>query len=71
MGKYETTMGAPRDFEDLLSSFTDEATFNFWLPASSETRDDDDCMKQEKMAEKRAMDLKFFSFLFENTPICG
>ena len=55
MGKYDTTMGAPLDFDDLLSCLTDDAVFIFWQPASSETRDDDGCMKQAKIAEKRAM----------------
>ena len=71
MGKYDMTIGAPLDFDDLLSSLTDEATFIFRLLASSETRAGDDCVKQVKMAENSAMDLKFFSFLFDNTPIFG
>ena len=37
MGKYDTTMGAPLDFDDLLSCLTDEADFIFWLPALLET----------------------------------
>ena len=50
-------MGAPFDFDDLLSCLVDEFAFFSWLPASSETCDefDDDCMKQAKIAEKRAM----------------
>ena len=67
MGKYDTTMGAPLDFDDLLS---DEAAFNFGLPTTSDTRDDDDCMKQAKIAEMRAVVLNFFSS-FTSSPILG
>ena len=66
------TIGAPLDFDDLLSSLTDESAFIFWLSASSETRDDDDGTKQAKIAENRAMVLeKKNSFLLDNTQICG
>ena len=58
MGKYDMTIGAPLDFDDLLSSLTDESAFIFWLSASSETRDDDDGTKQAKIAENRAMVFK-------------
>ena len=53
-------IGAPLDFDDLLSSLTDESAFIFWLPTSSKTRDDDDGTKQAKIAENRAMVLNFF-----------
>ena len=71
MGKQETTIGDPLDdFDDLFPSLTGKATFSSWQPASSEMPDGDGCSKQAKIAEKGALDLKFFSLL-DSTQISG
>ncbi|KAF5956177.1 hypothetical protein HYC85_009033 [Camellia sinensis] len=56
MGKCDTIIETPEDFDDdLVSDFLAEATFSLLLPASSETRVDDDCLQKLKIAENRVI----------------